>query len=164
MAESLHHDCGIAAERISIIPNGVELPAASSPVMLVSDTPANVSVVRHQENGWVVPVNDSQALAAAMLELLADEPLSLKLGRAARQTIEEGYTVQQVAGQLVALYKRLIAENRNQAWPLAMSAHCSLCDGFRGNASRSAKGHVRRVHLTIYCGSLVRRGSRPDFA
>ncbi len=221
VAESLHHDCGIAAERISIIPNGVELPVASSPVIgsnevvyvgnlsqgsrwkafdilftawaqmqqqdqgktrlvvlgagdstpwqqylekqgcrasvhfagavndvgeylrqarlfvlpsrveglsnalleamswglpvLVSDIPANVSVVRHQENGWAVPVNDSQALAAAMLELLADEPLSLKLGRAARQTIKEGYTVQQVAGQLVELYKRLIAENRNQA-------------------------------------------------
>ena len=75
--------------------------------VLVSDIPANLSVVRHQENGWVVPVNDSQALAAAMLQLLADEPLSLQLGRAARQTIEDKYTIQQVAGQLAALYRRL---------------------------------------------------------
>jgi glycosyltransferase involved in cell wall biosynthesis len=215
VAESLRSNCGIPAERISIISNGVELPAASSPVsgskdvvyvgnfsqgsrwkafdilfaawaqmqqqdqgrmrlvvlgagdaapwqqylqkqgcrasahfagavpdvseylrqarlfvlpsrveglsnalleamswglpVVVSDIPANLSVVRHQENGWVVPVNDSHALAAAMLKLLADEPLSLQLGRAARQTIEDRYTIQQVAGQLAALYRRLTA-------------------------------------------------------
>jgi glycosyltransferase involved in cell wall biosynthesis len=77
--------------------------------VLVSDIPANLSVVRHQENGWVVPVNDSQALAAAMLQLLADEPLSLQLGQAARQTIADKYTIQQVAEQLAALYRRLTA-------------------------------------------------------
>ncbi|CAK8711066.1 hypothetical protein GCAAIG_00320 [Candidatus Electronema halotolerans] len=215
VAESLRSSCGIPAERISIIPNGVALPAASSPVIgskdvvyvgnlsqgsrwkafdilfaawvqmqqhdqgrtrlvvlgagdstpwqqylqeqgcqaavhfagavpdvseylrqarlfvlpsrveglsnalleamswglpvLVSDIPANLSVVRHQENGWVVPVNDSQALAAAMLQLLADEPLSLQLGRAARQTIADRYTIQQVAEQLAGLYRRLTA-------------------------------------------------------
>ena len=78
--------------------------------VLVSDIQANMAVVRHQENGWAVPVNDSQALAAAMLELLADEPLSLKLGQAARQTIKEHYTIEQVAGQLIVLYRKLLAQ------------------------------------------------------
>ncbi len=221
MAESLRNDCGIPASRIHIIPNGVELPAACSPVVgsrevlyvgnlsqgsrwkafdvlfeawvhfqqhdqgqtrltvlgagdprpwqqyldkqdcgssvyfagavkdvgeylrqarlfvlpsrveglsnalleamswglpvLVSDIPANVTVVRHQVNGWAVPVNDSQALAAALRLLLADEPLSLRLGAAARQTIAEQYTIERIAKQLVALYQTVLANKDNHA-------------------------------------------------
>ncbi|MCW5200279.1 glycosyltransferase family 4 protein [Desulfobulbus sp. F4] len=213
MAESLRTDCGISAERISIIPNGVELPETASPVVgshdvlyignfsqgscwkafdilfeawvlfqrhyqgktrlvvlgagdsaswrqyleehgcsgsvyfagavqdvgehlrkarlfvlpsrveglsnalleamswglptVVSDIQANKAVVRHQENGWVVPVNDSKALADAMRLLLADEPLSLRLGQSARQTITEQYTISRVARLIAALYRKL---------------------------------------------------------
>jgi glycosyltransferase involved in cell wall biosynthesis len=81
--------------------------------VIVSDIPANLAVVRHQTNGWAVPVNDSAALAEAMLALLQDEELSLRLGRAARQTVEEQYTIERVAGQLVALYQKLLDKNKN---------------------------------------------------
>ncbi len=83
--------------------------------VLVSDIPANLAVVRHQVNGWAVPVNDSAALAEAMLTLLEDEALSLRLGRAARQTIEEQYTIERIAGQLVALYQKLLAKKSSHA-------------------------------------------------
>lgn len=103
--------------RLFVLPSRVEglsnalLEAMSLGLpVLVSDIQANLSVVRHQENGWVVPVNDSQALAEAMLMLLADEPLSLRLGQAARQTIAEHYTIAQVTGQIVALYQQLLVQ------------------------------------------------------
>lgn len=76
--------------------------------VIVSAIPANCSVVRHQVNGWIVPVNNSRALAEAALLLLADDALSLRLGQAARRSIEEAYTISRVAGQLTGLYAQLI--------------------------------------------------------
>ncbi|MCI5129867.1 MAG: hypothetical protein D3907_15600 [Candidatus Electrothrix sp. AUS3] len=70
-------------------------------------------MIRHGINGWVVPVNDSRALADAVITLLADETLSLRLGRAARQEIEKSYTIERIATRLVELYKKLIAKNRH---------------------------------------------------
>ncbi|MCI5134675.1 MAG: glycosyltransferase family 1 protein [Candidatus Electrothrix sp. AW2] len=80
---------------------------------VVSDIPANRSLIRHGINGWVVPVNDSRALADAVITLLADEALSLRLGRAARQEIEKSYTIERIATRLVELYTKLIAKNRH---------------------------------------------------
>ncbi|MCI5138692.1 MAG: glycosyltransferase family 1 protein [Candidatus Electrothrix sp. AR1] len=81
--------------------------------VIVSDIPANLSLVRHRINGWAVPVNDSRALADAVLTLLADEALSQQLGRSARQEIEEHYTMDHIATRLTELYRVLMAKSRS---------------------------------------------------
>ncbi len=81
--------------------------------VIVSDIPANCSLVRYGVNGWIVPVNDSRALASAVITLLADEALSLRLGRTARKKIEEHYTMDRIAARLTELYRRLIAKSRH---------------------------------------------------
>ncbi len=80
--------------------------------VVVSDIPANCSLVRHEENGYVVPVGNSKALADALVTLLNDEELSVRLGTAAHQTIEEQYTIEQIAGRLLNLYGELIERDR----------------------------------------------------
>ena len=83
--------------------------------VIVSDIPANCSLVQHQINGWVVPVNNSRALAEAILNLLEDEPLSLQLGQAARQEITEHYTITRVTTLLLNLYNELIEQKQKNA-------------------------------------------------
>jgi glycosyltransferase involved in cell wall biosynthesis len=45
-------------------------------------------VIRHQENGFVVPVGDMAGMAQVMARLAVDEPLLATIGRAAHQTAQ----------------------------------------------------------------------------
>ncbi len=62
------------------------------------------------DTGRVVPPQDPIALAEEMLRMArmdADERLAL--GRAARQRVEENYTIERIAAEYTALYRRLLA-------------------------------------------------------
>ena len=74
---------------------------------IVSDIPANTCLVTDHVNGRVVRVEDSEALAAAILGLLADEAMRAALGSAARRTVETQYEIRAVATRLAGLYREL---------------------------------------------------------
>ena len=56
------------------------------------------------ETGLVVPPRDSQALREALLRLLADSELRLRLGRAGRLRAQEGFSWEAVTESLLAAY------------------------------------------------------------
>jgi phosphatidyl-myo-inositol alpha-mannosyltransferase len=56
-----------------------------------------------------VPPNDPDALAAALVDLLADEERRARLGAAARKQAEERYAWSSVAARLVEIYSGLVA-------------------------------------------------------
>jgi phosphatidyl-myo-inositol alpha-mannosyltransferase len=60
------------------------------------------------ETGVLVPPGDSNALAAALVELLEDEPRRRALGVAARLIAEERYSWEKIAGRLVEIYESII--------------------------------------------------------
>jgi len=68
-------------------------------------------VVRHAETGWLVPVRNPTALAAAILKLLADEPLRAAMGRAARTDALERFRPEPVVARVEALYRELLARS-----------------------------------------------------
>lgn len=58
------------------------------------------------ENGWIVPVKDSQALATAMLEAVTDEKLrNIKAGNY-KQFVETHYGVPAVLNKIVSIYQK----------------------------------------------------------
>jgi phosphatidylinositol alpha-mannosyltransferase len=61
--------------------------------------------VMEPEAGLLVPPDDPRALAAAVAELLADEPAREERGRAARVIAEERYSWDRIAGRLAEIYK-----------------------------------------------------------
>ncbi len=79
--------------------------------VVISDIPAHRSVIQHEENGLVVPVDNSELLAQAMLRLLDDETLCEELSSNARETIKEKYSMEVVSASLITLYSKLASHN-----------------------------------------------------
>jgi glycosyltransferase involved in cell wall biosynthesis len=76
------------------------LPAVSSAVEGVKD------IIEHQQNGLVAAAGDSQQIYWALDQLISDQPLSIRLGHAARQTVQDKYAVQIVLANYIALFRQ----------------------------------------------------------
>jgi glycosyltransferase involved in cell wall biosynthesis len=66
-------------------------------------------VIKDGENGLLADTPDPSAFANAILLLLDAPPLAARLGAAARQTIEERFSVERMARETLDLYRRVIS-------------------------------------------------------
>lgn len=66
-------------------------------------------VVRHEVNGLIIPPNDPDALAAAILRLYSDRALCAKLGAAGRERAVKEFTWDHFREQLFAAYRSVLA-------------------------------------------------------
>ena len=74
--------------------------------VLASDTAPVREVIHHEHNGLLFDFFDVEALAASALEVLKDPAAyRARLGRAARQTIEERYSMEIIMPQMVQFYE-----------------------------------------------------------
>ncbi|MFO1522271.1 MAG: glycosyltransferase [Kiritimatiellia bacterium] len=99
--------CLVLPSRIEGMSNALLEAMSFGVPAIVSDIPANTCLVTDHVNGRVVRVEDSEALAAAILGLLADEAMRAALGSAARRTVETQYEIRAVATRLAGLYREL---------------------------------------------------------
>lgn len=74
---------------------------------IVSDIPGNLAVVKDGFNGLVVQVGDAKALALAIIRLLNDSELRIRLGKAAREHAVITYGIESIGEQLMAIYKKV---------------------------------------------------------
>lgn len=81
----------------------IEAAAAGLP-LVTTDTSGCREVVRHEENGLLVPVADSVALAAALRRLLNDAALRQRLGAAARRDAEARFGLHHILEAQLDLY------------------------------------------------------------
>jgi glycosyltransferase involved in cell wall biosynthesis len=80
----------------------LEAMAMAKPIV-VSDRPVFHEYLRDGESGLVVPPEDAGALAAAVRALLADPERAARLGRAAREAVEQRHTMRQFTAGLASV-------------------------------------------------------------
>jgi glycosyltransferase involved in cell wall biosynthesis len=82
-----------------------EAMAAGLPVVT---TEAARAAVRHGVDGIVVPPGDAGALVEAVGFLHGNVEARLRMGRAARRRIEDGFTWRHYRARLVSIYRHLL--------------------------------------------------------
>jgi glycosyltransferase involved in cell wall biosynthesis len=94
----------------------LESMAAGAPTVAtrVGGTP---EALVHEESGLLVAPGDSRALANAVGRLLDDRLLATQLGRAARQSIQDHFSVDRMVQSTEQLYTELLARKLRTALP-----------------------------------------------
>ncbi|MDP2128930.1 MAG: glycosyltransferase [Pseudohongiella sp.] len=82
----------------------IESMAASLPIV-ATDVGGNPELVKHNVNGFLVPVQDATALAAAINRILDDPKMAACFGFASRQLCEEQFSTVRMAALTQQLYK-----------------------------------------------------------
>ena len=75
---------------------------------VVSDISGNTSIVENGVNGLVVPLNDPQSLAKAVMKINNDPLLRKTIGERARNLMKEKYEINGIAEKLIMLYEDVI--------------------------------------------------------
>lgn len=83
--------------------------AASGRAIVTTDVPGCREVVRHGENGLLVPARTVGPLAHALGELIADPARRARLARRGREIVEAEFSVQRVVEAHVSLYRERLA-------------------------------------------------------
>lgn len=85
----------------------IEAAACGRPIV-TTDVPGCREIVRHNENGLLVPAKDPQALAVALNHLLNDAELRENMGKRGREMVEAEFSTEYVVEQTLQLYKELL--------------------------------------------------------
>ena len=86
----------------------LEAMSCGLPVVATS-VGGNSDLIKDRYNGILIEPGDSMKLSAALLELLKNDGLAKKLGKEARKTVKENYSIDHVVDKYVELYSRLVS-------------------------------------------------------
>ncbi|HVN56631.1 MAG TPA: glycosyltransferase family 4 protein [Anaerolineaceae bacterium] len=92
----------------------LEAMAGSLPVITTPVGEAD-RIVREGVNGYVIPFEDTAELAARMIRLSRSEDLRRSMGKAGRWLVEQHYSYETLAGQLLRIYREIAARLRNSS-------------------------------------------------
>jgi glycosyltransferase involved in cell wall biosynthesis len=91
------------------LPKSLLEAAACGRPMVATDVPGCREIVRPDETGLLVPVDDAPALAAAIGKLVSSPELRARYGAAARRLAVERFSAEMIGRQTVDLYRRLVS-------------------------------------------------------
>lgn len=93
------------------LPLGLLEAMAMGKAVIASRADGTREVIRHENNGLLVAVEQLQEqVTAALLQLAHDAPLRARLGQEARATISNTYSAANMTRQVEAIYKRLVKQ------------------------------------------------------
>ena len=95
------------------VPRSLIEAAACGRAIVASDVPGCREVVRHGENGLLVPARDSRTLANALATLIEDSALRAKMGARGRVIFLREFSEEIVLEQTLTVYRDLLGSR----WP-----------------------------------------------
>ena len=104
-------DCCVDASYAGLGLTGTlrEALAVGTPVV-ATDLEGNPELVAHGVTGLLVPPRRADALARALLEIMADRPRACAMAMEGRRQVEAGFSTAVKVERTEALYRRLLAE------------------------------------------------------
>jgi glycosyltransferase involved in cell wall biosynthesis len=100
----------VLPSRFEGMPNALLEAMACGLPSVATRVSGSEEIIVDGENGLLVEPEAPVALAAALQRIVADRELAERLGQRARATVEQGYQLSQLTGQLVVLYRRLLGD------------------------------------------------------
>jgi glycosyltransferase involved in cell wall biosynthesis len=89
----------------------IEAGACGRPIV-ASDVPGCREVVRHGENGLLIPARDITALVASLTQLIQDSDIRHAMGVRGRKIAEEEFSLELIIPQTLAVYKSCKKDER----------------------------------------------------
>lgn len=91
--------------------------AASGRPIVTTDSPGCREVVRHGQNGLLVPMHDGEALVGAIAQLVENAPLRAAMGTRGREIAVTEFSLEQVIDANLAVYRSVLASFRGPGTP-----------------------------------------------
>ena len=107
-----HHVVLVPSRGGEGLPRSLLEGAAAARAVVTTATPGCATFARDGIEGFVVPPDDAEALADALVTLAHDPALVERFAQAARARVLDGFTSAQVAADFVAVYRGLVADGR----------------------------------------------------
>jgi len=90
------------------LPNALLEALACGTPSVATAIPGTTEVATHEREALLVPLDDEEALAAAIVRLLEDRELASRLARAGRERILSEFDMERVTDRYVALFSELV--------------------------------------------------------
>ncbi len=97
--------------------------AATGRPIVATDVPGCREVVRHGDNGLLVPARDPSALADAIKTLLENKPLRTRMGIRSREIAVSEFSEERVIEETLNVYRGLLGSK----WPESINTNPSSC-------------------------------------
>ncbi len=94
------------------VPKALIEAAASGRALVASDVPGCREVVRHGENGFLVPAHSTEGLVRALAKLIEDASLRARMGARGRAIALREFAEELVLTQVLAVYRNLLEHRR----------------------------------------------------
>jgi glycogen synthase len=92
----------------------LEAMASGKPVV-VTQTGGLVEIVRNEQDGFLIPEKDSDALAEAAIRLLSNPSLAAKYGRQARERVLGEFSLETWVERVLGAYERALQDQRRRS-------------------------------------------------
>lgn len=94
--------------------------ASCGRAIVTTDAPGCREIVRNGDNGLLVPVRDSKALAQALRMLIEDAEIRRNMGRRGREIVVGEFSLEQVVKETLGVYRELLANAANGSRGLSL--------------------------------------------